>query len=56
MPSWEANSSGGLRMVWGSPDDFFQYLSGVIAPTAMQYGYRIVIEAIPKEEPRVDRA
>ncbi|MGI0131111.1 MAG: hypothetical protein ACREEC_13350 [Thermoplasmata archaeon] len=54
-PAWTGESNGGLRIVWGSPDDFFQYLNGTVAPAALQFGYRLVVEPVPKAEVAVDR-
>lgn len=55
MPSWTADSGGNIRLAWASRDDFFQYLNQTVAPAAAQYGYRIIVEPVPKDEPQVDR-
>lgn len=55
MVSWTAESNGGLRLVWGSPDDFLAYVQNTVAPAAAQYGLRLIIERIPDSEPRIDR-
>ncbi len=54
-PNWEANSSGQFKLIWTSPDDLVSYIGQVVAPAAKVYGFRIVLERIPAEEPRVDR-
>lgn len=55
MPKWEADSGGGLRLSWSSPDDFMAYLNGTVAPAALQYGFRIVVEPVLKTEAMTDR-
>lgn len=56
MPGWAAESNGNLRMFFGSPDDFFGWINTMVAPTALQYGYRVTVEPVPKDAVSVDRA
>jgi len=56
MPGWNADSNGKLNIVWTSLDDFLSWINATVAPSALQYGYKIVLEPVPKEETAVDRA
>lgn len=56
MPEWTAESGGGMQLRWTSLDDFINWLNSTVAPSAAQYGYRVVVEPIPKDEVAIDRA
>ena len=56
MPAWVAESNGAMRLMWGSLDDFIGWMNGTVGPAANQYGYRVIIEPVPKGETAVDRA
>jgi len=55
MPGWTANSRGELQLQWTSLDDFLMYVNLNIAQAAQQYGYRVVLEKLPPDEPHVAR-
>ncbi|MBF6555476.1 MAG: hypothetical protein IVW52_04790 [Acidimicrobiales bacterium] len=56
MPRFSMEVGGTPRMVWTSLDDFLSWVNEIVVPSAAQYGFKIVIEPIPKDEVRVDRA
>jgi hypothetical protein len=55
MPGWQTDSSGALKLVWTSPDDLLAFVRSTIGPAALEYGFRIVVEPLPKDETLVDR-
>ncbi len=56
MPGWSTDSNGQIRLTWNSLDDFLNWVNQQIAPAAAQYGYRLILEPLKKDEVNVDRA
>ena len=54
MPICEMQG-GAFKIAFQSVDDWIGFVNQTVVPTGLQYGYRVVVERIPKDEPRVDR-
>lgn len=55
MPSLTMGADGTPRLAFSSQDDLLTWLNAAIYPVANLYGYRIVVEPLPKADVLVDR-
>ncbi len=55
MPALTMGPDGTPRLAFSSQDDLLTWINAAIYPVAYQYGFRLVVEPIPKNDVAVDR-